>query len=98
MKTDKTIKFKQWECAVIFLSYGNGRTAISLDEVGTGEPIAVASVNLPDATINEDEVIIKNWSENEGVLEALVEAGIVTPLRKLFTGFVQADVCKLNVE
>ena len=94
----KTVKFKEWECELTFLKYGNGRHAITLDEVGTGEPIAVASVNLPDATIEDDEVIIKNWSENEGVLELLVEAGIVTPLRKLFTGFVQADVCRLNVE
>ena len=47
-----------------------------------GEPIATASVYL-DLFVDQqaaDEVAIKNWSENEGMHEALQAAGIIGPV------------------
>ena len=74
-------KFNGIECSVTLAKYGNDRKALMLDASSgeyEGEPVAVATVNLPDDPINnDDEVFIKNWSENEGILEALQEAGIV---------------------
>ena len=84
-----------WDVYIDTGYYGNGRLAVSLLEVDTHEPVMVATVNLPDADLAEDEVAIKNWSENEGVLPFLIENEIVhPPHRKIDTGFVQADICK----
>lgn len=42
-------------------------------------------------------VFIKDWSENEGVLQALVGAGVIEPpIRSIPTGYVEAFECKLT--
>ena len=76
--------------------YGsNGRTALELIDVEDGSPVMVATVNVPDAHLEPDEMIIKNYSENEGVLEFLQENNIVGPvIRTIRTGFVSAQVVK----
>lgn len=79
----KPIKFKQWLCDVQLGQYSNGRLAISLvsavqnDDIFLGEPIATATVNVPDIDIVPSEVILKNYSENSGMLEVLQQAGLV---------------------
>lgn len=94
-----TVKFKRWLCTLDFGQYQNGRTAIELNDSSTGEPVAVATVNLPNEKIADDEVIIKNWSENEGMLATLEKAGVISkPIRTVETGYVEAHVCKLLVK
>ena len=74
------------------------QTAIILYRPATGEQWCVASVCLPQYRQAADEVFIKNWSENEGLLDALVAGGIVENTgRVLPTGFVRANVCRLLV-
>jgi hypothetical protein len=41
-----------------------------------------ATVNLPDEVLGEDEVIIKNYSENEGCLPFLISNGVVSPVER----------------
>jgi hypothetical protein len=54
-----------------------------------------ATVNIPDAHLEPDEMVIKNYSENEGVLEFLQENNIVGPIiRTVRTGFVTCPVVK----
>ena len=93
------IRFAGYKCKADILSYPNGRPAIELISVGriyNGEPIAVATVNIPEITLSPKEVIIKNYSENEGVLDALVKAGIISdPIRWIQTGFAACPVCEL---
>lgn len=92
----KTVQFKKWLCVLKFGQYSNGRTAIELKDSVSGSPVAVATVNVPDVYLEKDEVIIKDYSENEGMLDTLVEAGIVQPTgRKVKSGFVECEVCKL---
>lgn len=73
----------------------NGRVALELyDDEG---PYATASVNVDD-DIPEDHIAIKNYSENEGVLDALVAAGVVErPSFFVESGWVQIPVCKLLI-
>ena len=94
-----TIKYKHWDCYVEFNKYAqNGNNAICLYEVGTDEPIAVATVNLPGVRLNPDEVIIKNYTENEGMLKTLVNAKIISePISVVQHGFVNSPICKLLV-
>jgi hypothetical protein len=76
--------------------YGsNGRTALALIDAEDGFPVMMVTVNIPDAHLEPDEMIIKNYSENEGVLEFLQENNIVGPvIRTVRTGFVSAQVVK----
>ena len=91
------IQFKDWSCELVYTRYtDNSRTAIQLIETGTEEPIAMATVNLPDVDIAEDEVAIKDYSENEGMLAALTRHKIVgRPLRYVQSGFVSIPIRKL---
>jgi len=91
-----TCKFREWNCDVLLQQYVNGRKALELVDSDGGEPIAMASVNLPDRELESDEVFIKDYSENGGILASLMEAGIVSsPLGIVRSGFVQVPRCKL---
>ena len=92
------VNFKQWRgCDVHLLHYMNGLPAIRLTL--DGEPIATATINPEDDDgICQGEIVVKNYSECEGMLDALMEAGIVSePLRYIPAGFVTVPVCKLLV-
>jgi hypothetical protein len=91
----KTIQFKQWSCVIEKGEYRAGGPALHLASAEDGEPIATATVWLPN--IPAGCVAIKNYSENEGMLPALVSAGVVSkPINYISSGFVTIPVCKLN--
>jgi hypothetical protein len=90
------IKFKQWDCIIQYKKYKNNRTAICLVDSITFEPIAIATTNIPEVPIKDNEVIIKDYSENEGILETLVNANIISKLGKnVKIGHVKCEICKL---
>lgn len=91
------IKFKEWNCYLEFDKYvSNDRIAIQLREVSTGEYIACATVNLSNESFNEDEVAIKDYSENEGMLETLIDNKVVSePVRWSHTNYVDIPICHL---
>jgi hypothetical protein len=96
MKCFTTVKFKRWICFVEMGAYPNDRKAIELINAKNGEPVLVATINVPEISISEDEVIIKNYSENEGILEVLIQSKIISsPVRTIQTGFITAPICKL---
>lgn len=76
----------------------NGRPALEIVDESEGfkETVAIATVNLPDEPLESDEVFIKDWSENEGVLNDLIEMGVISePISSVQTGFCVAYKCKL---
>jgi hypothetical protein len=74
--------------------YPNKRTALVLRTLD-GEPMAVLSVNLPANPMTDHEIAIKDYSENDGVLAALMEANIVEePHRFIASGHVVIPVCR----
>jgi hypothetical protein len=107
--TTKIVKFKEWNCLVKFAKYGNNRTAIELmnadpikEEWGEMAPnterIAVATVNIPEYLLQDNEIIIKDYSENEGMLSALVHGNVVhMPHKFAKAGFMECPVCILKV-
>jgi hypothetical protein len=78
--------------------YSNGRLALEFLDTEDGCPIVMATVNLPDAVIAKDEVAIKNYSENDGILQELIEQGVVSaPIRFEPSGFVDIPICKVLI-
>lgn len=95
-KEPKLLQFLGHECEVELGIYPNGRIAIGLVKTEDREPMLIASVNLPYEFIDENEVAIKNYSENEGVLDVLIEAQVISaPIRFAKSGYIQAPICKL---
>jgi len=94
----KTINFNGFTCTVNITKYADGNNAILLNDAADGSPVATASVNMPDANIPNGHVCIKDWSENTGMLNTLVEAGVVIDTgRTIPSGFVEANVCMLAI-
>ena len=98
MNKARDVKFKKWNCEIELAAYSNGRIAILLNDKDTGEHILTASVNVPEYNLKEDELFIKDWSENEGILKALCEAQIIEDLGQSEPmGFVDAHLCRLLI-
>jgi len=92
------IQFKEWKCRLVFKQYYNQRIAIELVEIGTDEPVAYATVNIPEIDLKQSEIILKTYSENEGMLECLVDAGIVSkPIKWIEGGYVEVPVVELLI-
>jgi len=88
---------------ISFQQYANGRAAISLsalNEYRDREPIATATVNLPDEPCPQDEVFVKDWGENEGMAGFLFRAGVISsPVQAIaHSGFVEVRRFKLTPE
>ena len=95
------ITHKGYKCEVHFGRYYNENNAIQLvGGKGTeyeGEVVSVASVN-GEVELANDVVGIKTWSENAGVVQSLVDGGVIEPelLGKEPTGFVEIEHYKLT--
>jgi hypothetical protein len=88
-------KYLNEQAYVELLDYHNGRTAIRLTS-SIGEPLMTATVNLPEVNLDKNQVLIKDWSENEGVLACLTTAGIIENTGLTVpTGFCHANICRL---
>jgi hypothetical protein len=62
-------------------------------------PYAVATVNLPDVVLGQNELLVKDYSENEGMLNFLVENCIVYPTsRGVQSQHVWFPLCILRPE
>ena len=84
---------KQTECMIHKLRYPAGQALALIIESLDGEPLMTASVNLVDEHLADNEVAIKDWSENEGIRECLEKLGVIGPVkRSVKTGFVTATI------
>jgi len=74
------------------------QTAIqALDDEGC--PAFTATVALADAILDFDEIAVKDYSENKGVLAFLRENGIVTDIARWErSGFVNIPICKVDLK
>lgn len=71
------VRFKQWDCVLRRGTYANGRIALYLEDAETFENIAKCTVNIDGVPLKDDEAFIKDYSENEGMLDALLDSGAV---------------------
>ena len=93
------VEFDGRACKLLCLHYDNGRLAIRLVDWATNELVATATVNVPEVHLDNDEVLIKDWGENEGMLQALEDAGICKQTGRIARyGLVVARACKLLLD
>lgn len=90
------VRFRGIDCTLRERRYGNGRVALELIDRADGESAAVATVNLPHEPLGRNEVFVKDYSENAGMLAALEAAGVVRPTgRTAAAGFATVAHCEL---
>jgi hypothetical protein len=77
--------------------YRNGRIAVELIDAETSEPFATLTINIPEATASDNEIIVKTWTENEQVAKAAYDSGLFLDTgKRISSGFVQAQVWKIR--
>lgn len=92
------VTFKSWDCIAIGSKYTvNDSKAILLIDKKDHSPVATATINL-DFPLKKNHVFIKDYSENAGMTEALIEAGIIDskPGELITSGFVSVYPYKLT--
>jgi hypothetical protein len=95
-----TVQFKDWRCVISLRSYGDGNTALSLYDADDGMAVSCVSVNLVpvERELLEDRALIylKDYSENEGMLDLLIEEGIVERTgRTRQSGYIEAPLVRI---
>lgn len=100
-KTYDRPEFMGYPCKVVLNTYAAvPQTAITLIDANDLEPVATATCCLPELgdLISKGQVVVKDYSENIGMLEALVKAKIVSePIEHIRTGYVTVPLCKLLI-
>ena len=76
-------------------TYKEGKVRLQLYDSKDGTPYATATTNI-QGELEVREVAIKDWSENEGILDFLVQNKIVKePHRFVESGYVKIPICEL---
>ena len=94
----QTVNFNGEELTPVIGQYANGQTSIQLnDSDGMAYMTASVAIEHEMVQVGPDDVIIKNYSENEGILPELFYAGIIEEPHRAFSyNFVTLYVCKLR--
>jgi hypothetical protein len=97
--TDIVLTFAGCDCRLRIGRYpAGGAVALQLVSECGREPIATATVNVPEIDVPPGLVLIKDYSENEGMLASLTKAGVVQPTgRTVPVGYCHAHVCRLLI-
>ena len=94
-----TIFFGGYACEMQLSRYANGNKAISLVDTRDGSAVATATVNLEGVELPANEVMIKDYSENKGMLHALQDSKVVGRIVDVMqSGYVDIPVVTLSDE
>ena len=78
--------------------YGNGAKALQLIDAEDGMPYGVATVNT-GKIYGDDLIAVKDWSENEGMVDFLKEIGFIDRVAAVDqSGYVTVPICHLTPE
>jgi hypothetical protein len=79
--------------------YKNGQTSMQLIDAADGTPVAVASIAVPELSISDHQIIVKDYSENLGMLEFLLDNNIAEETNEYVeTGYHLSSVVNLLPE
>lgn len=85
------------EVEPLFGTYADGTTAVMLYE--EHEMYCRLTVSVPGTHLNEGEILIKDWAENEPVIQHLLSSGhLLSTGREVASGHVFPKVMRLGPE
>jgi len=92
-----TIFFGGYACEMQLDHYTNGNKCISLVDTRDGSAVATATVNLDGVELSANEVMVKDYSENKGMLAALRDSKVVENIVDVMqSGYVDIPVVTLS--
>lgn len=77
----------------------NRRTAIQgiVYENNYAQPFAMLTCNIPEESLEPDEVIVKDWSENKEFAKACLKSGLFEDtMARVRTGYALAPIWKIK--
>lgn len=94
----KTIIFKDKKYNLEYFNYSSGRQGIlAVDKNNDLNKFAI-TLNVPDVNVNLNEIIIKNHDFNNGILDLLIEVGVVDKqVKPIKLGFNKVYLSKLII-
>lgn len=96
-KCMKTYNFKGHQ-VIVKVTTAICPNRIHLIDAEDGLPYAVATVNIDELTNVEGYVAVKDYSENEGMLQFLIDNNFVEPpVTHVESGFVKLPICKIKI-
>ena len=103
MSEIKTYKFKEWTCYITKTKYPNGNIRLNLMDFDDKLPVCTLTTNFTDIEITQEEketcIFVKDYAENEGVLQFLLDNNIVDPniIRTYTVGYVMVPFVKVLI-
>lgn len=96
---DTVIEFNNVYCYLKFRTYMSGRLFVTLQDcLIPSEQVARITLDVDNVPIIDDMIIVKDYRENEGVYNALLEAKVILPCERKFPiGFDYGLICFLNI-
>jgi hypothetical protein len=92
------VQFEGFNCTLLKGEYQEGGIALQLVDAEDGEPVATPTIFLPEVSLEKDEILIKSYSENEGMMESLMIQGVIDgPIESIPTGHVTVTKHKLLI-
>jgi len=87
------------EVILVRTQYDNNRIAIKgvTDRDGLIQPFAMLTVDIPDVPLANDEVIVKNWSENAEFAQVCLDSGLFEDtMTRIKIGYVLAPIWRIK--
>lgn len=76
--------------------YEDGTRGIQLIVVEDGSPFGKLTVSVPGTKLADDEILVKTWSENEPLAQAILPLGFFEDTgKRVRTGRVEAHVWRV---
>lgn len=90
----KIIEFQGFSCYAIARPYNSGKVHLHLYDLNDKLAVARCSLDVDQIPTIENMIIVKSYSENDGMYEALLKAGIIKPCERTYEiGFEEAHIC-----
>lgn len=98
--TLNTRYLKPHKAKLSYLRYADGNPCIHILGADSGNVLMTATTNVEGyKSLAKNRILVKNWSENEGLLDCLEEQGIIRRTGyEVPAGFVTAIECELLPE
>lgn len=95
----KVINFQEYVCKAEIRPYCSGRIYMVLNDIEDGIQVARVTLDIASVPVIDDMIIVKSYRENEGMYEALLNAGIIKECgRKISVGNDFGLICFLNLD
>ncbi len=93
------IKYGEYDnCSLHFFKYINGQQGLAIQDE-YGHPLINVTKYLFGHLIGKNQILVKNYSENEDILDCLIEQGIIVATgMTVHSGYVDLHVCELLID